>query len=384
MRNKIVIPTIITTRESRIQQYSEKSSKEPASALFVSFGIKEQVLFAKRLSFLMKAGVSILDGMTMIRNQTKSKRMQQIFDTIITDVAMGKSLSKGLERYPHIFGSFTIHIIHIGETAGVLSENLAYLADELSKKYLLQRKVRSALIYPLFITVATLGVTSMLMVFIFPKIMPIFISLNVTLPFTTRALLAISTYLAKWGFLTILGCAIALILLMYIYKKVIPFRHACDWILIRLPIAGDITRSFNCANFCRTLGLTVQSGMHLSEAMHATASITDNLVYKKAYLNFADHILKGEKISLTMTQYPYIFPDMLPQMIRIGESTGSLTHTLKYLSELYEAEVEESTKNLSNSVEPLLLLIMGSIVGVIAVSVISPIYEVTKHLNTTH
>lgn len=354
------------------------SISEPAPAHFVHFSIKEQVLFAKRLAFLSRAGVSILESVTIIRNQTKSKRKRRIFDTVVADVAAGQSLSRSLERYKQLFGEFTINLIRVGETAGVLPENLMYLADELAKKHALQRKVQSALIYPIFITIATLGVTGMLVVFIFPKIMPIFISLNVDLPWTTRALLALSEFLSIYGLYTILGLLIAIVAFVICRRVYRPIRYGSDWLLLKLPIAGGIARAYNCANFCRTLGLNIKSGVTLSESMFITAEVTKNIVYREAYFDFAAHVMKGEKISSAMTKYPKIFPDMLPHMILIGETTGSLSNTLSYLSEIYEVEVDESTRNLSNSIEPILLMTMGIMVGIIAVSVIAPIYEVTK------
>lgn len=353
----------------------------PASSIFLRFSINEQVLFAKRLSFLIKAGVSILESITLIRNQTKSKRKRKIFDTIIQDISAGQFLSTSLEKYGHLFGEFTINIIRIGENAGVLSENLIYLADELAKRQALQRKVQGALIYPIFISIATLGVTGMLVVFIFPKIMPIFISLNITLPLTTRMLLAVSIYLQEWGLLTLLGAIFGIIVFIIVRNIILPVRKATDWILLKLPIAGNIARAYNSANFCRTLALNIRAGVNLVESLHITADVTKNILYKNAFEDFASHVVKGERISSSMMEYSKLFPDMLPHMILIGETTGTLSNTLSYLSDLYETEVDESTKNLSNSIEPILLMTMGVIVGLIAVSVISPIYEVTRDLS---
>lgn len=357
------------------------TSFTPPSTLFLHFSIQEQVLFAKRLSFLIQAGVPILESMTMIHAQTKSKRKRSIFYAVIQDVSAGQFLSTSLAKYVHLFGEFTVNIIRIGENTGVLSENLIYLADELSKKKALKRKVHSALVYPIFITIATLGVTSLLVMFIFPKIMPIFISLNITLPLTTQILLAVSVYLEKWGLLTLIGFIIGILLFIVTRKVFLPFCTMTDWLLLRLPIIGSIARSYNCANFCRTFGLNISAGVNVTEAMRITARVTKNIIYKNAYLDIAEHIEKGEKISTSMMRYPFIFPDMLPHMLLIGETTGSLSITLSYLSSLYETEVDESTKNLSNSIEPILLMTMGILVGLIAVSVITPIYEVTKHLN---
>lgn len=356
------------------------SVSKAAPTHFIRFSTKEQVLFAKRLAFLVQAGVSLLESITIIRNQVTSKRKRRIFDTIVEDVAAGQSLSRSLERYTHLFGEFTVNLIRTGETAGALPENLMYLAEELSKKQALERKVQGALIYPIFITIATIGVTSMLVIFIFPKIMPIFVSLDVNLPWTTRALLAVSEYLQAYGLYTILGLIIFIVIFALSRTYLYWLRYATDWLLLKLPIAGPIARSYNCANFCRTLALNVKSGIPLSESLYITAEVTKNTLYKNAFTDFAEHVIKGEKISATMSKYPHIFPDLLPHMILIGETTGSLTNTLTYLSDLHEAEVDEGTKNLSNSIEPILLITMGLLVGIIAVSVIAPIYEVTKYI----
>lgn len=373
MRNQFQQPTPVM--QTTASQHATKS------ILFLRFSITEQVLFAKRLSFLIKAGITVLESMTIIRNQTKSKRKQRIFNSIIADISAGQYLSSSLAKYRQLFGSFTINIIRIGEQTGMLSENLIYLAQELSKRQALQRKIRSALMYPLCITIATLGVTGLLVVFIFPKIMPIFISLDITLPLTTRILLAISAYLTDWGLLTICGIALAVILFSILRTLFPSVRTAIDWTILKLPIVGNIARAYNCANFCRTLGLAINTDVNIIPAMQITADVIRNTLYKHACFDIAQHSMQGENISLTMIRYPALFPDMLPHMVLIGEKTGSLSQTLGYLSDHYEAEVDEGTKNLSNAIEPVLLMIMGTLVGLIAVSIISPIYEVTRYLS---
>jgi type IV pilus assembly protein PilC len=349
---------------------------------FIRFSRTEQVLFAKRLAFLIHAGVSVLESVTILRNQAPSHRSRQIYDTIIADVSAGHTLSKSLERYSNLFGSYSINIIRTGETAGALAENLMHLADELAKRRALEHKVLGALVYPTFISIASIGVTGLLVVFIFPKIMPIFTSLNVTLPWTTRALLAVSTYLHDWGLVTFLGVLIAITCCEILRRTIYQLRYALDRVILALPIIGAIAKSYNCAQFCRTLKITTASGISLAESLHITADVTKNTVFKKAYIDFEHHIVRGEKISTALRGYPHIFPMMLSPMIHIGETTGALSQTLEYLSQLYDGEVDEQTKNLSNSIEPILLLTMGLLVGLIAVSIITPIYEVTKHLGS--
>lgn len=347
---------------------------------FVRFSIKEQTLFAKRLSFLVKAGVPLIESLHLIRKQTKSKAKVKVYDRIIKDVANGQFLATSLSKYTNLFGEFTINLIRVGEHSGVLSQNLSYLADELTKKHALKRKVIGALVYPIFITVATLGVTGLLTVFIFPKIMPIFISLHVDLPLSTRVLLAVSKYLQVWGVLTIVLFAMFIVALLAVRARIERVRFWGDYILLRLPLAGSIARSYNLANFSRTLGLLLKSGIHVGEALAITAETTPNLVYKQAYMRVVHSVNKGEQISRALEREQNMFPDLLSHMISIGETTGNLIGTLVYLSELYEGEVEEYTKSLSSAIEPVLMIVMGLLVGTIAVSVITPIYDITQHL----
>ncbi len=359
----------------------KKHFSETTGVSFIRFSIKEQTLFAKRLSFLIKAGVPLVESLVLIRNQTRSRGKARMMDAIIEDVTAGQYLSTSLARFRNHFGDFTVNLIRIGEHAGILSENLLYLADELAKKHMLQRKVRGSLVYPIFITLTTLGVTGMLTVFIFPKIMPIFSSLNITLPITTRALLWVSVFLSHWGIHLILGIAVFTTIFLIIRTKISWLHFGTDRVILSLPIAGEIARSYNLANICRTLGLLLSSGVNVHEAVLITGSVTKNVVYKKALERVAGEVLKGETISKHIAAQGSLFPDLLPHMIAVGERTGSLTETLGYLAEMYETEVDEMTKNLSNSIEPILLVTMGVIVGVIAVSVITPIYDITKNLS---
>ena len=345
------------------------------------FSVKEQTLFAKRLSFLVKAGVPILECLHLIRKQTRSRAKGRIFEQVIKDVSNGQYLASSLQKHGRFFGGFAINLIRVGETSGVLSQNLAYLADELHKKHALRRKVVGALVYPIFITVATLGLTTILTAYIFPKLMPIFGSLGVNLPLTTRILISVSAYLREWGILTLILFIVFLVGVFALRANIKTVRYYLDYFILRIPIAGSIAVTYNLTNFTRTLGLMLRSGVPLTEALAITAETTPNLVYRAAYVRMARGVTKGEQISRTLEREPKLFPDVLTHLVAIGEKTGNLSTTLTYLAELYEAEVEEKTKNLSSSIEPVLMITMGVIVGLIAVSVITPIYEITQHLS---
>ncbi len=343
---------------------------------------KEQMFFAKRLSFLIKAGVPILESLQMISSQTASRQSARVINTVFNDISNGSSLAKSLSRFPHIFGDFGINIIKIGESSGTLSTNLEYLADELKKRNSLHGKVVSAFIYPGIITLATLGITAFLMLYLFPKIMPIFTSLHMELPLTTKIVMATSVFLQSWG-LVVIGVIIAACITISIFKKKNEsFHFMFDQAVLSMPVLGPLLRYYNLANATRTLGLLLRGGVTLSEALPLTADTTQNLVFKAEYRKVAEAVHRGERMSSYLLTSPNLFPAVMSQLIAVGERSGNLSNTLVYLSEMYEAEVDDFTKNLSSLIEPALMVIMGILVGFVAISIITPIYGITQNLHT--
>ncbi|MGB3922126.1 MAG: type II secretion system F family protein [Minisyncoccia bacterium] len=347
---------------------------------FGKLSIAEQAFFAKRLSFLINAGVSLVEALNMIKEQTVSRSYRRVLEQIIADVTSGRSLSDSLKRFKNAFGDFAISIISVGEETGALSDNLSYLAEELKKRQLLRRKVVGAMVYPIFITFATIGITSLLIVFIFPKIMPIFLSLSVELPITTKILIALSNFLGAYGLWLLLGLIVLAIIFRLVIKKNRHFHFFFDRLSMRTPLIGPMIQNYNLANISRTLSLLLNGGMTLSEALPITSRSTTNLVYRRELEKLAEVANRGEKISSHMKNYRKLFPDVLSQIISVGERSGNLSETLNYLSDMYESEVEDSTKNLSNMIEPVLMVVMGLMVGFVAVSIITPIYSITQGL----
>jgi type II secretory pathway component PulF len=347
---------------------------------YTKFSVKKQTFFAKRLSFLIKAGVPMLESMYVLRKQTTSKSETIVFDKVISDVSNGQSLATSLGRFKGVFGNFAINIIKAGESSGTLMQNLNYLADELKKKELLRKKIMSALLYPAIITVATFGITGMLVIYIFPKILPIFQSLKAELPLSTKIVIWLSTTVRNYGLYIFLGLVIISFITFFLLKKSEKARFAFHGLLLRTPFFGPIAKHYNLTNTTRTLGLLLKSGLSLHESLLITADTTENLQYRKAFEDISVGVMKGKTISDTINQAPTIFPDMLEHMISIGEKSGNLSNTLIYLSEYYESEFDELTKNLSSSIEPVLMVVMGFLVGFVAISIITPIYGITQHL----
>ncbi len=317
----------------------------------------------------------------MLSDQATTRRGRRVIAQIIHDVANGQSLAKSLAKFPNVFGNFGINIIKVGESSGTLSQNLDYLAEELKKRQILRRTVMGAFVYPAVITVASVGITAFLVLFLFPKIMPVFISLNVNLPVSTRILIAVTTFLQDWGVVLLGSMGVVLIVFTVLLRRSTSFHFACDAFVLRVPLIGGVIRHYNLANISRTLGLLLRSGLTLSEAIPLTADTTHNLVYEKELHGVAASVNRGERISAHFAKRQFLFPDIMTHLVGVGERTGNLSDALVYLAELYETEINDFTKNLSSLIESVLMIAMGIIVGFIAISIITPIYGITQNIH---
>jgi type IV pilus assembly protein PilC len=351
--------------------------KRDVGESFLSVSIQEQILFARHLSLMAKAGMSILDSINLLREQSRSRSMKVILADVSKSVSNGQFLSVALEPYKRVFGELFINIVRIGENSGTLSENLIYLAEELTKKRQLRSKVTGALVYPAIIMIGVIGVVSFLVFFLFPKILPVFETLNVKLPLSTRILIGFANFATEYTVSIILG----LISFGIAFWAILKIRQVRWWfhrILIATPVLGGMVRSVNMASFARTLAILLRSGSKIIESIGTTANTLENLVYRDALMVAGESVRKGEQLSSDLKKYPRLFPLMLVQMISVGESTGNLSETLQYLGGFYEEEIDNTTKNLSTVLEPLLLITMGVIVGFVAIAIITPIYGITQ------
>ncbi|MBI4993585.1 type II secretion system F family protein [Candidatus Wolfebacteria bacterium] len=346
---------------------------------FTRVPLSEKILFAKHLSMMVNAGMTEVESIRLIRKQIKSRGFGKILDKIIADLESGLFLSVSLKQFPRAFGEIFINLIEIGEITGTLSQNLNFLSVELKKSQQLRSKVRSALIYPIVILAATLGVGGMLIFFVLPKILPVFYSLRIELPVETKILVAASNFLLHYYLWVILGFFVFFILMAGLLK--IPFiRFYYHRLILALPIIGKIAIAYNMANTTRTLGILLKSGIKIVEAILINANITSNDVYKKSFYLVAEEIKKGESFYKYFENNSKIFPPTITRMIEVGENTGKLEENLFYLADFYENEVDEITKDLSSILEPVLLVVMGSLVGFVVVSIIKPIYEVSRSI----
>ena len=349
------------------------------NAITFRLSLKDKMLFSRHMEMMTRSGMQVLDALEILKKQTSSKPFIRIIDGLIADVRNGHYLSVGMERYRNVFGDFFINLIRVGETSGTLSENFKYLAEELAKKGELRSKIRGAMAYPIIILVATFGITGLLSFFIFPKILPVLTSLNTTLPIPTRIFIAVSGFLFAYGLWIALFFVVALIV-FFILLRIRRFRLAWHGLILKIPYVGRLSTEINVIGLSRTLNLLLHGGVKIVEALDITADTLSNYVYQNEVRRIADSVRSGEPMSRAMIENPKLFPSTYAQMSSVGENTGKLDETMVFLANFYESELDNSTKSMSNVLEPALLLVMGGIVMFVALAIITPIYAVTQNL----
>ena len=356
-----------------------KKQKKYFFTFFQCLSSQEKELLIKRLAYLLKAGVPILQSLTMLLEQTRSKFQKQIIQSLIEDVSNGQPIYVGLGKFKKVFGTFIINVIRVGENTGFLHQNLEYLAEELKKQRLLKKKIIGALVYPAFIAITTVIITTCLIIFIFPKILPILTSLNAPLPITTKVIISLSNFLRHQGLKLLLGIVIFIIFLRFL-AKIPRVKYFLDRIQLSFPIIGRLMQNYHLANLCRTLGVLLMGNVKLLESIKIAAETSTNTIYSKMLEKIEKNVARGKKISGQFGNYPRYFPILIPQMLSVGEATGNLSGSLVYIAEFYESEVDEMTKNLSAVLEPILMIIMGIVVGFVVLSIITPIYGITQYI----
>lgn len=340
---------------------------------------EDQINFVQRLAFLLNAGINLQESLRVLQSQALKKN-KIILKRLLDDVSRGLSLSRGLTNL-NIWNSFAIHIIKVGEMSGTLSANLQYLAEELKKRHALKRKIQTTLIYPSFILISAIAVGLMMSIYIFPKILPIFKSINTALPISTKILIFTSDFISHYWIILLVIVIFIPLAVLFFCRKYTRAKFLYYSFLFCIPLISQMIKYATIANICRTLGLLQKSGITLYESLSVTSLTLSNPIYKEKIVESADAVSRGEKISNYFARFPKIFSPMLSDMTAIGERAGNLSDVFLYISEYYEREVDEITKNLSSSIEPILMIIIGLSVGFIAVAVISPIYAITQNLH---
>ncbi len=335
---------------------------------------KEKIFFTEHLSLMIKGGIPVSEAVETLKDETKSSTFKKALDNILKRILEGQRLSKSLELHPRIFNKFFCSVVRVGEESGSLEESLKYLAQQLKSDYEMRKKVRGALIYPIIIIIVALIVALAVTFFVLPKITSLFQILEIELPLATRVLIKAASFLKRNFILLIIGI-IFLILIFKILQRLRFFKFYFDEINLSFPFVSRILKHLNLARFSRTFFTLLKSGMPILEALEICADTHPNEVFKKNLASVKLGVERGEKISQGLKESPKIFPSVFSQMIAIGERSGTLEESFLYLANFYEGEVDSVLKNLSEILEPILLILVGIFVAFIALAIIIPIYR---------
>jgi len=341
---------------------------------FFGISLVEKMMFCRHLAVMIKAGVSLTEGLEILSRQTRSAKFGRIIREIAEKVREGKSFSQALSQYPDVFDNLFVSMIQVGEVSGNLEKVLRILADQMKKDYQLRSKVKGAMVYPAVILAAMIGIGFLMMVKVIPKITSVFLELKIELPLTTRLVIKISQFLQKYS-LVVLLLFIGLIFLIRFLIKIKSVKRVLDYVFISLPLLGPIIKKINIARFARNLSSLIEGGVEIVQALRIVAQTMGNSCFQEVLIKAGQEIQKGKSLSKFFQFYTNLFPLMVIQMIKVGEETGTLSYTLVTLADFYEEEVTNITKNLSSIIEPVLMIIIGAAVGFFAVSMIQPMYS---------
>ncbi len=345
-----------------------------------SFSISDQIFFAQRLSLLLDSGISLIESLNIMKSMDVSHRRNKAYEILIHDCERGISLSNSMHQSGVRFEALLVALIKNGEYSGSLVLALSQVAKNLEKRNELKKKVISTLIYPTFIFIATICMALFLVLYIFPKILPMLGSMNIKLPLITIIVKKLYEFSVDYGLIvSAVGIAI-IITIVFLINKFYFFRKSFHRLLLAIPLLNKYIKLNTLEFICGVGEMLLNSGRSLSEFHVFIADSTRNTVYKNAFKEIHDQSIQGVSFTNSMNQYPQVFMQTMVDMCAIGERTGNLALMLSHCSRIFEQDLDLLFKRFSALIEPVLMIIMGLIVGSIALSIILPVYEITNHL----
>lgn len=344
-----------------------------------SVGLQDLVIFTRQLSTMIDAGLAMVQSLQALQEQTSNKAMRDVIKDITTRVEGGDGFSEALSKHPKVFNKLYVCMVGAGERGGLLAEILGRLATYLENTARLRKKVKSAMMYPVGVTVVALSITTFLLVKVVPVFGEIYGGFGAKLPGPTQTLIDLSHWLQKWIYLILPAVGLGIYgWLMWI--KTAKGREFWDKYRIRIPMFGHIAHKICLARFTRTLASMVRSGVPILEVMGIVANTCGNVVMGKAIRVATTDIEKGEGLAHAVSKHP-IFPSMLIRMMTAGEQTGKLEQMLERVSDFYDDEVETILSGLTSLIEPLLIVFLGTTVGGIAICMFLPIFKMSEIVN---
>ena len=336
---------------------------------------KDLVLFFRQFAVLISASITLIQSLRILSEQTENPSMRAILVEISNDVDTGERLSEALAKHK-VFHEFHISVIQSGEKSGKLDESLNYLADEEEKNYDIVKKLKNAMMYPAIVVSAMIVVGILMMIFVIPKLVDIFDEVGGELPIMTKILIGVSDFFVNFWWLAILiVIGVAMLIHLFIQKPL--GRRQIDYLALRLPVFGDIIRHINIIHFARSMSTLITGGVTITNSLKITRGIVTNSVFKELINRTIIEVEQGNSISTVFLNSKEV-PMMVPKMMIVGEKTGKLDFVLERLNAFYSKELENTLDNLMVLLEPIIMIIMGVAVGLMAAAIVLPMYSLTS------
>ncbi len=335
---------------------------------------KDIAIFTRQLATMMKAGVPLLQSFDIVARGNPNPSVTKLLNDIRADIETGTSLSAAFRKYPLYFNSLYCNLVEAGEAAGILEDLLDRLATYMEKTEAIKSKIKSALMYPIAVVVVAFVVVAIIMIFVIPAFKEVFSSFGADLPAPTLLVIAMSEFFVKWWWLIFGGLGFGVYFFMQAWKRNERMQAFMDRLLLKIPIFGELIDKAVVARWTRTLSTMFAAGVPLVESLDSVGGAAGNSLYKDATDKIQTEVATGTSLTAAMTN-ANVFPSMVLQMTAIGEESGALDHMLGKAADFYEAEVDEMVAGLSSLMEPIIIVVLGTIIGGIVVSMYLPIFK---------
>ncbi|SDC03627.1 MULTISPECIES: type II secretion system F family protein [unclassified Candidatus Frackibacter] len=335
--------------------------------------LQDLALFCRQFATMINSGLSLVRSLDILVEQTDHPKLKDAIMSVQENVESGMSLSKALEQEKKVFPQLFISMVEAGEAGGILDDVLLEMADHFENENDMKQKVISALAYPVVISLVAIGVVVFLVTVILPTFVDIFAGMDQQLPLPTRLLLGFSNLFSSYWYVVV-GLVAVIAFGIYRYYQTDKGRRKIDWILLKTPLFGDLITKISIVRFSRTLGVLIQSGVSILDGLEVVSKVVSNSIISDKIRESRKSISSGDSIVSPLRQSK-VFPQMVLQMIRIGEETGSLDEMLAKIAQFYDQEVEHKVESMVSLIEPALILVLGVVVGSIVVSMMLPMFN---------
>jgi type IV pilus assembly protein PilC len=335
---------------------------------------KDMAIFTRQLATMMKAGVPLLQAFDIVGRGNPNPSVTRLLNDIRSDVETGTSLSVAFRKYPRYFDNLYCNLVEAGEAAGILDQLLDRLAVYMEKTEAMKSKIKSALMYPISVLIVAFVVTAVIMIFVVPAFKEVFSNFGADLPAPTLAVIAISEIFVKYWWLIFGGIGGGLYFFFQAWRRNQKMQQFMDRLLLKVPIFGVLVDKSCVARWTRTLSTMFAAGVPLVEALDSVGGASGNWVYESATIKIQQEVSTGTALTAAMTN-ANLFPSMVLQMCAIGEESGSIDHMLGKAADFYEAEVDDMVAGISSLMEPIIIVILGTVIGGIVVAMYLPIFK---------